>query len=417
MIYRVLFILMLPCCPALAVSQSIDTVDVVEDIVVQPVPAHQLDAETDSLPQSVANGKKKKLIRGYVGSRLEEFNNIDTAYIIPNLYDFTFMLQNTSTFETFSVRGKGEKEQSLSFAPNPTFRLGGYFGWRWIFLGYTFDVDGLLGNKKRNTKKTEIDFSLYTSKVGLDIFYRKTGNDFRVRNLNDLFDNDNPRPYGLSDDFSGLDIQTRGLNVYYIFNHRHFSYPAAFSQSTMQRRSCGSFKIGLSYSHHKIAFDHTLFAPAIQNVLDDAILFNHVKYDDYNVSFGYSYNWVFKPDFLLNFSFAPALAYTHTYYDMDDEIESDDEMQIEQKTSKFSFDNLNIDFVGRMGLVYNNSKYFAGMSLVVHSFDYRRDRFSLNNSFGSLNFYVGFYFKRKKGIDVDAWRRNTSASHKKSGAK
>lgn len=406
MIDRFLFILFFVWCIAFTVgAHGGYPVDVEEDTLVSSGEALPVNDSIDSALQNVSKRKRKKLIRGYVGSQIEEFNNIDTAYIIPNLYDFTFMLQNTSTQESFSVKEKGGKEQSLSFAPNPTFRLGGYFGWRWIFLGYTFDVGGLLGNKKSNTKKTEMDLSLYTSKVGIDIYYRKTGNDFRVRNLGDLFSKDDSRPEGLSDDFKGLNIQTRGLNVYYIFNHRHFSYPAAFSQSTVQRRSCGTFKIGLSYSHHKIDFDHTQFAPAVQERLDDALLFHNVKYDDYNIGFGYSYNWVFKPRFLLCLSLMPALAYTHTYYDIDEDSGDGDSFSEEKRRSKFSFDNLNVDFVGRLGFVYNDSKYFAGMSLVAHSFDYRRDRFSLNNSFGSLNFYVGFYFKRKKGIDVDAWRK------------
>ena len=48
----------------------------------------------------------------------------------------------------------------------------------------------------------------------------------------------------------------KGLNLYYIFNNRRFSYPAAFSQSTNQRRSAGSFIIGFSVSAHNLDFDH-----------------------------------------------------------------------------------------------------------------------------------------------------------------
>lgn len=35
-------------------------------------------------------------------------------------------------------------------------------------------------------------------------------------------------------------------NAYYVFNHRRFSFPAAFTQSQVQRRSCGSWLLGLS---------------------------------------------------------------------------------------------------------------------------------------------------------------------------
>ena len=44
--------------------------------------------------------------------------------------------------------------------------------------------------------------------------------------------------------FGGLTSTIKGFNLYYIFNHRRFSYPAAFSQSTIQRRSAGSPFVG-----------------------------------------------------------------------------------------------------------------------------------------------------------------------------
>ena len=181
---------------------------------------------TDSLANEVddfdklSKKKKRMFLSRFIDDQFEEWNNIDTTYIMPQLYDYAVMLQTTTSFESFSIRSLGENKQTLRFAPNPTFRLGGYFGWRWLFLGYTFDVGGLLGNKHGNTKKVEWDLSFYTSKLGIDLYWRQTGNDFRCKNLNKLFSSDNPRPDGLSDDFSGLDIMTRGINVYYIFNHR-----------------------------------------------------------------------------------------------------------------------------------------------------------------------------------------------------
>ena len=45
------------------------------------------------------------------------------------------------------------------------------------------------------------------------------------------------------------DVAMKMLNVvgYYIFNHRRFSYSAAFTQSYIQRRSAGSWLAGFSY--------------------------------------------------------------------------------------------------------------------------------------------------------------------------
>jgi len=338
--------------------------------------------------------KKMKLLQRYLGEQFKELNNIDTTYITPQLYDFAAMLQTTTTFEQLRIRGTGERRQSLNFRPKPTFRLGGYFGWRWLFLGYTFDIGSWLNNENASKHKTEFDLSFYTSRLGIDLYYRKTGNDFRCTNLSDLFDDEHPRPADISDDFDGLNIQTRGINLYYIFNHRHFSWPAAFAQSTVQRRSCGTFKLGFSFTHHKATLDNSRLDPRLQPLLDPSLYFDEIKYNDYSINFGYAYNWVFHKDWLFCASFTPALAYNVMYIGR---TSSADTPKAEvDRFLNFRDNRLNLDFIIRLGLVYNDTKYFAGASFILHSFNYKNEQVRLHNAFGSLNFYIGFNFKRKK---------------------
>ena len=48
-------------------------------------------------------------------------------------------------------------------------------------------------------------------------------------------------------------------------------------------------------------------------------------------------------------------------------------------------------------MVWNNTKWFAGMSAIFHTYNYKKDQFSTNTTFGNVNVYVGFNFgKRKK---------------------
>ena len=68
----------------------------------------------------------------------------------------------------------------------------------------------------------------------------------------------------------------------------------------------------------------------------------------------------------------------------------------EKKDFNFSFDNVNIDGIGRFGLVYNNTRWYAGASAIIRSYNYRKSRFSANNTFGSLNVYLGYNFGKKK---------------------
>ncbi len=334
---------------------------------------------------SLSKFRKKELIKAYLKGKIEDLNDIDTTWISPNYYNFTFMIQNTNTFESFSVASTSNATiNRIDFSPAPTLRLGAYFGWRWLFLGYTFNVNDILGKKRNNEKKnTEVDLSIYTSKIGIDLYYRKTGNNFKIQEPEKYASDGNT----IDDDFSGLNIKMKGINVYYIFNHRFFSFPAAYSQSTVQRRSCGSFKLGFSYSQHKVSFDYTLLPVAIQEKMSEAMKFDRVYYSDYNISFGYAYNWVFKYNWLLDVSLTPAIAYTRSH------LESDGNFNL---FKDLRFKNLNFDLITRIALVYNNTKYFAGLSFIYHSFNYKKEQFSINNSFGSLNFYVGLNFKKKK---------------------
>jgi hypothetical protein len=68
----------------------------------------------------------------------------------------------------------------------------------------------------------------------------------------------------------------------------------------------------------------------------------------------------------------------------------------DNKKNRFSFSNLNIDGIGRFGLVYNNMRWYAGTSMIIHTYNFRRSHFYTNNTFGSLNIYVGCNFGLKK---------------------
>ena len=202
-------------------------------------------------------------------------NNVDTNYISPNRYNLAFMLEHSTWYEHYRLGSReNERPQSINFSPNMGMKLGVYFGWRWIFLGYTFDIEDLFGGNKNKADKTEMSLNIYSSKFGVDLYYRKTGSDFKLRSANG-FNLSSPFK---EQDFSGLKSKIKGLNGYWIFNHRKFSYPAVYSQSTNQRKSAGSFMAGFSYSQHAIYFDYTQLPNELNNDLNTNLRFKKVKY-------------------------------------------------------------------------------------------------------------------------------------------
>lgn len=327
---------------------------------------------------------------------VNKFSEVDTNYVEPQHYNWAFMLQSVNTFDYYRLSTRGENGQSISFAPTLGVRLGPYFGWRWIFLGYTIDLRNL--NLFHGTRKLEIDGSIYSSRICADVYYRRSVNDYKIRRA-DFGENINTSPLeGVS--FDGLNVSITGLNLYYIFNNKRFSYPAAFAQSTCQKVSCGSWMAGIGYTNNSIDFDHERMGELVKErlgrevKLDSGLMFNSIRYMDINVSAGYAYNWVFARNWLFCASLSLAMGYKKAKGETAKEAYED--MPINNTSKGFDFNNFNFDGVGRFGLVWNNTKWYAGASAIVRAYNYRKSQFAANNVFGDVCIYVGLNFGTRK---------------------
>ena len=339
----------------------------------------------DHLSLPVDSARKPKPIRETVKQTIRGFDRLDHDYIEPQRYEFTVMMQATRTFESFLL---SSDTQSILLAPDDQMKYGPYFGWRWFFLGYTFDLSHL--SLFGNGSKRELDFSIYSSQVGVDLFYRRTGEDYKLREVRFGEGLDEQKITELP--FDGITVGITGLNAYYIFNHGHFSYPAAFSQSTCQKVSCGSWMAGAGYTRNTLDMDFEKLKLTVEDAmshapdvkLDSAMMFDKIAYTDYSLSVGYAYNWVFAKNWLFCASAQAALAYKTTYGKTADE------------TGGFDFRKVNVDGIGRFGMIYNNMRWYAGWSVILRTNNYHTSRFTANNVFGSMNAYVGYNFKLKK---------------------
>lgn len=266
------------------------------------------DSAGTAVPSDSPQNRKGNIFKQF----FRAFNAMDTTYITPNKYNWAFMLQNTNSFETYTLHSR-ELGQKLSFSPRPAIKIGPYLGWRWIFLGYTFEVSSL--GKGQQSKKTEFELSLYSSMLGCDLIYRRTGDDFRLRKVKGL--GEEAREVE-GENYHGINVKVTGINAYYIFNHKRFSYPAAFAQSTVQRKSCGSWKVGFAYTRHELDFDYNALPPVLthnpNHELSQDFQVDKVKYTDFSLSCGYAYNWVFKKNWLFCISIVPAIGYKKNTY-------------------------------------------------------------------------------------------------------
>ncbi len=347
--------------------------------------------------RATADGKAKmpeqsrlKRTGSWLKRFFRNFDDYDTSYIQPNYYNYTAMLQNTNFSQLYRMKGENADRysQTLHMEPSPSLKIGPYFGWRWLFLGYTFDVL----HPRSAVKATELNLSLYSSMLGVDLVYIRNTGDFTLKRVRGFSDAVAQAVKGRR--FDGMDAYTASVNLYYVFNHRHFSYPAAYAQSTVQRKSCGSWVLGLNYSRQRINFDYTrlpeeLLSPLPGDVtsqpLLDELKISRVDYTGYSVSVGYAYNWVFARNWLLSASFTPAFG-----------IKRASGERITGDAIWLNMKNFNFDFISRAGIVWNNSHWFAGVSFISHLYDYQKGGYTLSNSINYLNVYFGLMFGRKR---------------------
>ena len=312
---------------------------------------------------------------------------VDTNYISPNRYYASAMVLGEKQYSFFSLRTKNKdgRDQELLFSPNSPFRVGPYIGYSLFFLGYTFDF----GARKSSFDRTNVSISLYSRLIGVDYVYESGMRNYKIKSVSGF--GDNVAKQVRNTPFSGMSTYMINLHIYYLFNNKHFSYPAAYSQSTIQKRSSGSFILGFNYTKEKINFDYTQLPEVLlkdekgNNLYSDELKISNVRYRDYSFSVGYGYNWAFHKNFLANLTFSPTIGYNLSEGE-----------KFNAKEYLFDLDALNFDFISRASVVWNNSKYFAGIAVVAHTYSYKKPTFSIRNSLVTASIYAGLNFIKKR---------------------
>ena len=141
------------------------------------------------------------------------------------------------------------------------------------------------------------------------------------------------------------------LNFYYAFNYRRFSFPAAFSQSYIQKRSAGSWMIGASFDGSKTE-------------LSDMT----IRLNEFAVGAGYAYNLVAFSHWLFHLSALPTVTvyshdYTKTKTTADDGNDQTATNTI-RHDMKYHFPSAII--TGRAAAVYSWRNKFAGATAVYN---------------------------------------------------
>ena len=204
----------------------------------------------------------------------------DTAYIVRPQTKWTVIARlnvSGATIETEGIDNGQYYQSEMEANSKATLSLG--VGYQGFLLSLALNPAKLMG--KYNDY--ELNFNCYRRSFGFDVIYHD------AKNFTGWYDQEGMKRVELPDGM--LHVQTLNVNVYYAFNNRHFSYPAAFSQSYIQRRSAGSFLLAASGMGQRATLDW-----------EEG---QKLKMTNIGIGAGYGYNYVPHQGWLLHISALP----------------------------------------------------------------------------------------------------------------
>ena len=304
---------------------------------------------------------RRELFKAKVDSVLTaKYNKVtyDTNYISRPEGKLTLKLRTNVSGAVFNIHRRvngAEGSSKLSTAHKATLSIGASY--KGITAGLALNPGSLSGRNK----DYELNVNAYGNRYGIDVIYQDS------------------RTLSGPVSFNGKDVYLeRGMadmkmlivDGYYAFNGRRFSYPAAFTQSYVQKRSAGSWLVGLSYLGGRIKT--TEEKPAEASEL-------RIYVGHFAVGGGYAYNFVIGRHLLLHLSALPTLVVANRN-------------NVEVNGERRDMDTRFPDFIltERASVVYHfNRKYFAGATFVMSNSFLGDNRIDINYRKWRLRAFMG----------------------------
>ena len=216
------------------------------------------------------------------------------------------------------------------------------------YLGFSLNMSLNPAKMMGKYKDYELNINSYGKRFGWDFIYQD------AHNFTGWHDHEGMERIELPADM--LSVKTLNLNAYYAFNSRRFSYPAAFSQSYIQRRSAGSFLLAASGmgQHAKLDWEQYM----------------DLKMVNVGIGAGYGYNYVPSQGWLLHISALPTfMVYSHT------------SMSFGDTRVPLHYHFPEVIITGRGAIVRHTGNMFYGLSMVYNFTNIGDEKnFALHNS-------------------------------------
>ena len=256
--------------------------------------------------------------------------NVDTAYVMRPATKWTVtarMNVSGTKIETEGTKNGQHFKSEMEASRKTTVSVGvSYLG---LSLSASLNPAKLSGKYH----DFELNLNSYGRRFGFDVIYQN------AKNFTGWHDHEGMERIELPDGM--LSVKTLNLNAFYVFNSRQFSYPAAFSQSYIQRRSAGSFLLAASGQGQHATLDWNEKM--------------EMKMTNIGLGAGYGYNYVPSQGWLLHISALPTfIVYSNTSMTFGDT----------QVPLHYHFPEVII--TGRGAIIHQWSNKFLGISMVFN---------------------------------------------------
>lgn len=233
--------------------------------------------------------------------------------------------------------------------------------YRGIAVGLAVNPAKLAGKSKDN----EFNLNSYSNKFGFDVVLLSSKTYHGSVETN-----------GVSSDINKGQLKQKAvnLNFYYAFNGRRFSFPAAFSQSYVQKRSAGSFMLGMSMDGQ--------YTNAYDVMTNSGVGNAKMRIYALGIGAGYGYNLVVGRHWLFHLSTLPTFDVLLRSY-----IETDEG----KVNMHYRFPSVII--VGRGAAVYSwKNKFFGATMVFNYSSVGDENRLQIKRAKERLRLFYGFRF-------------------------
>lgn len=275
---------------------------------------------------------------------------IDDDYITDHQHELLVRAYGSHKFTRLSYGEYGRKEHVL-YKPNSNYNIGVGFNYQWlgVNIGFTTPFVNNDGDKFGHTDYLDLQAYVYLRKFVID-FYAQSYESYFLANNEVL-------QIAPTSTLIRSDLQTRnlGVSVEYLFNHRKFSYRAAYLQNEHQKKSAGSFLAGAGFLYLDVRADSAILPAGIRYA--DFLAnqqFNYTSTGVFSVHGGYAHTFVINQHFFVMGSVVAGIG-ANSMTIKDDKARTSD--------SKFS---LSLNGIFRTGIGYNSDDYYAGVYFVTN---------------------------------------------------